>query len=231
MPAPATNPAPAETSDIKSHVSNEVKAGVAEVQKTIADKHQQLVTLVAPAAAKTAPAAAKPAAAPELPPPNVAELQTILGSLSLSGRPMLAGLSSAVILLFTEARDTIAWVSAGLSNAATSHQLLPPLPPLPQSTGQVGAFLNGAYAYINAAAASLPNEWIFRLHIAAMLLIVYAVYRVRAAHLDLRKLQARVDAARQYADTAKQNVETARQDVAEVRQIVDDVNQIVRIVK
>ena len=56
QPATSTSP-PATTgdpaTDIKQHVSTQVKAGVTAVQKTIVDTHQQMVSLVAPS--KSAP--------------------------------------------------------------------------------------------------------------------------------------------------------------------------------
>lgn len=195
--------------DIKQHVSTQVQAGVATIQKTITDKHQQLVTLIAPTAKKAPAKVARPAA------PVTDELRTLLAGTSLSGRPVVAAGLSAFILLFTEIRDAIAWVAAGLAKAsAGALPSLPPLPALPSSFGDVGRFFADAYTYLQALAASLPNEWMFRIRVVAIVLIIYALYRLRSAHLDLNKLQER------FAD--------AQQDVAEVEQDVKEVEQVVK---
>ena len=145
------------------------------------------------------------------------ELRSILTSLSLSGRTVLAGALSVVILLFTEIRDAIAWVAAGLAKTGAAGKLVPPLPALPRSTADLTHFLSDAYNYLHALAASIPNEWMFRMRVVAIVLIFYALYRLRSAHVSLSKLEQR------FAE--------AQQDAAEAKQVAQDVKEVARAVK
>ena len=75
--------------------------------------------------------------------------------------------------MFTEIRDAIGWVAAGLANAGFAFVKIPPFQNLPQSTQDAPRFFADCYAYLNALAASLPNEWMFRIRVVAIVLIVY----------------------------------------------------------
>jgi chitosanase len=213
----ATQPSADAASDIKQHVTTQVKAGVAAVQKTVTDSHQQIVSLVAPHAKTAAPQKAPG-------PVTVQQMTTALSTLKFSSRPMIAGVTSAVILLFTEIRDAIGWVAAGLTNAGFAFVKIPPFPNLPQSPQDAARFFTQVYAYLNALAASLPNEWMFRIRVVAIVLIVYAIYRLRAAHVNLTKLQ-------QGFEQAQSDISTVKQDVATAQQIAQDVEQVVQTVK
>ncbi|HTW36666.1 MAG TPA: peptidoglycan-binding protein [Rhizomicrobium sp.] len=226
-PAPATPPAavqpavsaPAATgesaADIKQHVTAQVKTGVAAVQKTIVDTHQQMVSLVAPAV--KAPAQKKAPLA------TAQEVTTVLSTVNLSGRPILAAAGSLLILLFAEIRDGIAWVTAGLSkDLAYVH--VPPFPALPQSPQDAQRFFAESYVYLHALLASIPNAWMFRIRIVAMLLIVYALYRLRKTHVSLGNIQQRVS-------QVQGDISTAKQDFAEAQQVAQDVEQVVQTVK
>ncbi len=197
--------------DIKQHVTTAVQTGVTTIQKTITEKHQQLVTSDAPVAKKKPAKAARPAAA------VTDELRTVVTSMSPSGRPVIAGVLSAVILLFTEIRDAIAWVAGGLAKTGVVGNFIPPLPALPQSTADIARFLSGSYNYLHALAGSIPNEWMFRIRIVAIVLICYALYRLRSAHINLSKLQ--------------QRFEEAQQDLAEAQQVKQDIEKVAQSVK
>jgi chitosanase len=223
--APAVQPAAAApavaagadpATDIKQHVSTQVNAGVQAVQKTIVDTHQQIVSLVAPSA--KAPVQKKARLA------NVQQVSSVLSTVNLSSRPVLAAAASALILLFTEIRDGIAWVAAGMAKVNLADVHIPPLPNLPQSPQDASRFFAEAYTYLHALAASIPNEWMFRIRIVAIVLIVYALYRLHKAHVNLAKLQ-------QGVSQAQSDIAVARQDFAEVQQVAQDVEQVVQTVK
>jgi chitosanase len=226
-PAPATatvtvqttTTAPAATGDvttaIKEHVTAQVNTGVAAVQKTIVDSHQQIVSLVQPTA-KSAPQKKAPLATAQ-------EVTTVLSTVSLSGRPILAAAGSLLILLFAEIRDSIAWVTSGLSkDLAYVH--VPPFPALPHSPQDAQRFFAESYVYVHALLASIPNEWIFRIRVVAILLVFYALYRLRKAHLSLSNIQQRVS-------QVQGDISTAKQDFAEAQQVAQDVEQVVQAAK
>lgn len=221
MPAATAKPAtsaPAVTgeaaADIKQHVTTQVTTGVAAVQKTIVDLHKQIVSLVTPAKAsaqKTAPIAA------------AKEVTTVLSTVNTGSRPFLAAAGSLLILLFTEIRDSIAWVTAGLSKDLTLVQV-PPFPALPQSPQDAPRFFTDFYAYLHGFLSSIPNEWMFRIRVVAILLIFYALYRLRKAHVTLSKIQQQVT-------QVQGDIATAKQDFAEAKQVVQDVQEVVQTVK
>jgi chitosanase len=214
-----TTTAPGATSDvttaIKEHVTTQVNTGVAAVQKTIVDSHQQIVSLVQPAG--------KPVPQKKAPLATAQEVTTVLSTVSLSGRPILAAAGSLLILLFAEIRDSIAWATAGLSkDLAYVH--VPPFPALPQSPQDAQRFFAQSYVYLHALLASIPNEWIFRIRIVAVLLIFYALYRLRKAHVSLSSIRQRVTQVRS-------DISTAKQDFAQAQQVAQDVEQVVQAAK
>ena len=222
--APATAPtaaqpaisAPAATSetttDIKQHVTAQVKTGVAAVQKTIVDSHQHIVSLVAPGKAqKKAPLA------------TAQEVTTVLSTVNMGGRPFLAAAGSLLILLFAEIRDGIAWATAGLSKDL-AHVHVPPFPALPRSPQDAQRFFAESYVYLHGLLASIPNEWMFRIRVVAIVLIFYALYRLRKAHVSLSNVQQRVS-------QVQGDITTAKQDFAEAQQVAQDVEQVVQAVK
>ena len=77
-------------------------------------------------------------------------------------------------------------------------------------------FFAESYVYLHALLASIPNEWIFRIRIVAVLLIFYALYRLRKAHLSLSSIQQRVS-------QVQGDISTAKQDFAEAQQVAQDV--------
>lgn len=181
--------------DIKAHVSNEVKAGVQAVQSTIAQQHKQIADLVAP---KNQNAAA----------PKAGIAAAVLKGVTLTGRPGIAAGVSAATLAVTETRDAVAWVSSGPWSAAVKRGAplvpIPGFPPLPQSMADIGHFLSGAYGYVHALAAMVPNEWMFRLRMFAFALLCYALYRLVAGHVDIARLKSDVAEGEQIAQEAQQ---------------------------
>ena len=203
------------TTDIKQHVTAQVNTGVAAVQKTIVDSHQQIVSLVQPGT--------KPAPQKRAPLATAQEVTTVLSTVNLGARPVLAAAGSLLILLFAEIRDGIAWATAGLSKDL-AHVHVPPFPALPHSSQDAQRFFAESYVYLHAVLASIPNEWIFRIRIVAVLLIFYAVYRLRKAHLSLSSIRQRVTQVRG-------DISTAKQDFATAQQIAQDVEQVVHAAK
>jgi hypothetical protein len=190
-----------------------VKQGVAAVQQTIADKHQEIVTLVAPK---------KKGAQPRI--ANAEHVVSTISSINLSNRPILAGIVSTLMLLFTQVRDGAAWVEAGLAKGNIAGVQLPAFPALPQSPQDSLRFAAEAYTYLHALAAQLPNEWVFRIRLVAIVLVLYALYRLHRAHVTISQLQ-------QGIAKAEGKIETVREDFAEAKQVAQDVQEVVQAVK
>jgi hypothetical protein len=189
-PVPSSNGAPTQTAerdaDIKKHVSNEVRTGIESIRKTVVEMLSGR-TVDAGSGGKDI----------HLPP-----LSTVV-----KGRPAIAAAASALMLAFTEARDAIAWVQAGLAKTA------PPVPTagpattqVPTSMSQLEAFFSQAWSYVHGLAASLPNDWVFRIRILALALICYAIYRLAMRHVDIRRLQKELAAVRKIEHRIEQVV-------------------------
>jgi len=198
------------TADIK-HATAQVATGVGQ-QKTVVDTHQHPVSAPAKAPAhKSAPHA------------TAAEVTTVLNTVSIGSRPLLAAASSLLILLFAEIRDGIAWATAGLAKDLT-YVHVPPFPALPRSPQDAQRFFAESYVYVHAVLASIPNEWIFRIRIVAIVLVLYALYRLRKAHVSLNNIQQRVT-------QVQGDIATAKQDFATATQVAQDVEEVVQTVK
>jgi hypothetical protein len=98
---------------------------------------------------------------------------------------------------------------------------VPQFPNLPKSPQDVQRFVAEGYIYLHALLASIPNEWMFRIRVVAIVLIVYALYRMRKAHLSLNSIQQRVT-------QVQGDVATAQQDFAQARQVAQDVEEVVQ---
>ncbi|MEI9989080.1 MAG: peptidoglycan-binding protein [Rhizomicrobium sp.] len=183
---PAAAPAPSSgdpSSDIKQHVSAEVQSGVQKIQKSIADGHKELIRQVS---------TERPAAVAASLPDGKA-ISTVLENVMAKSRPVLAATASVAILGLAQARDAIAWVQAGPWTSATKPGAAfstVAVPNLPQSTTDLSSFLSHAGAYAQAIAEAIPNEWLFRIRILALALICYALYRLVASRIDLKKVQS-----------------------------------------
>ena len=213
--AHAASTAADPAADLKQHVSAQVKQGVAAVQKSINDSHQQIVTLVTP----KKKSAQKPSRLA-----TVEHIVSTISAINLSNRPILAGIASALMLLLTQVRDGVVWVEAGLAKGNIAGVQLPSFPALPHSPQDTTRFLAEAYTYVHALAASIPNEWMFRIRIVAIVMILYALYRLHRAHVTISQLQQGI------AD-AQGDIATAKQDFTEAKQVAQDVEEVVRAVK
>ncbi|MDE2163779.1 MAG: chitosanase [Alphaproteobacteria bacterium] len=205
--APAVPTGGDTTADIKSHISAEVQAGVQKIQATIRDEHKQLADHVSTVSGETPSLVQKVLSGGEKP-------SSALKDYVLKGHPALAAGASALMLAFTETRDAIAWVQAGPFSSFVKPLMPSNFPPLPQSTSDVMRFLSQVDVYFRALAASLPNEWLFRIRMAAFVLICYALYRLWSRRFDVGKLQRQLAQAEQIA--------------AQARQIATDVKAVVK---
>ncbi|HUO91489.1 MAG TPA: chitosanase, partial [Rhizomicrobium sp.] len=192
--------------DIKQHVTAQVQTGVAAVQKTINDTHKQVVSLIAPG---TKPVQAAAPAQKKSQPVKAQAVETALQTVSFTSRGAMAAIGSTLLFLFTEIRDGLAWVSAGLSRVDLSQVKIPPFPNMPQSSADVPGFLVQLYAYVQTVSASIPNEWMFRIRIVAIVLILYTLYRLRKAHISLTQIQQGVSQVQGDISTAQQDVSEA----------------------
>jgi chitosanase len=218
------------TADIKQHVTTQVQTGVAQVQKTITDTHQQVVSLIAPGT-KAAPVAKPAAQQKQVPAATAQQVATALSTVKLTSRGGMAAIGSTLLFLFTEIRDDFAWVTAGLSKVDLSQVKVPPFPNMPQSAQDAPQFLAQLNAWLTALLASIPNEWMFRIRIVAIVLIVYTLYRIRKAHLSLSQVQQGFQNVQGDISTVQGDVATAKQDIGEAKQVVQDVEDVVRAVK
>jgi len=206
--------------DIKQHVTTQVQQGVAAVQKTVNDTHKQVVSLIAPGTKPVQATTAQKTSHPVSP----QAVQTALQTVSFSSRGAMAAIGSTLLFLLTELRDALAWVQAGLSKVDISQIKIPPFPNLPQSTADWPGFLYQLYGYVQTVSASVPNEWMFRIRIVAIVLILYTLYRLRKAHVSLTQIQ-------QGVSQVQGDISTAQQDVATATQVVQDVEKVVQSVK
>lgn len=146
---PATRDAP---SDIRQHIADEIQARFDEVRKSVL---------------------ADPTQAPSL-----------IGRILTNGRAYLAALLSMLTLAFTESRDLLAWTNTTGGQQApqlsTSHgpaHASGPAQDVYQFLSQARDQATEAYVTLHNFAATIPNDWIFRLRVAALALIAYAVTR------------------------------------------------------
>jgi chitosanase len=201
-PAAAHIAAPASTqtaagedpvADIKQHVSNEVRAGVASIRQEI--QHNTTKGVLRPVAG----------------PHGKTPAHTTVRALAPGRTTTWAAGLSALMLALTQLRDFFAWVEAeAVAPALKQIAVIHPFPALPSSTAELGRFSSQLFVYSQGIAASLPNEWVFRIRAAAFLLICYALYRVGVRSSRLKKLEA---------------------DIAEAQAIEGDVAEVVGAVK
>ena len=172
--------------DIKKHVSAEVKSGVETVKKSLRDEHEKLTQRLTNSIQN--------------------EIGDVLAGVKdhlkaggqklisdvAGGRPIIPAVLSGVTLAFTEARDFFSWKEAATTTAtqgssiAATPATVPAAPDAvqavaPSSADQTVAAPDTAsqvFAYLHNIAASIPNEWIFRLRIGAAVLIAYAIYKL-----------------------------------------------------
>jgi chitosanase len=208
VPTPAPAPRPARTTpppppssddggdpvgDIKRHVSTEVRASVDAMKRTLRDEHEKLTQRVT-STVQDEVSDVLATLRDRLAVRGQAVLKDIAG-----GRPVIPAVLSGVTLLFTEARDFFSWKEAQTTTPAASTTSAPadtttaPAPAVTDTTAAPATVpttvdhttsapsndtLAQAYDYVHKIAASIPNEWIFRLRIVAFALIAYAIFRL-----------------------------------------------------
>ena len=160
--------------ELKQHLSDEVQRGFSQLQEALRDQHGQLSGDLAKAL-KDDPAKL------------VKLLQDRLGNrgreiikrVSSNGKPITAAGVSAALLGLSEWRD------------ALLHTPIPAAQPIVNTLSGYLAWLNRV---MHMTVTSIPGEWIFRIRIAAIVLIVYAIYRLARRHLEARQLARNVNA-------------------------------------
>ncbi len=192
MPSSAAHPAPGTdaVAEIKTHVSQEVHSAVQKIQGSIKDEHKDIAAKLP--TAQTLKSLFQQLGGAQKPAQAVAQYV-------LKGHPELAAVVSAITLALTETRDALAWVQTGPLGQLVKPILPAKLPALPQSWNDVSRFLSDCYAYLQGLAAAAPNEWVFRIRVAALLLLVYAVYRLFRKHpkFDAKKAEAELAKAQE----------------------------------
>jgi chitosanase len=193
-PRPTRSPPPPDATqgddpvgDIKKHVTTEVKAGVETVRKSLRDEHEKLAQRVT-SSIQNEVSDVLAGVKDHLKTRGQAVLKDVAG-----GRPIIPAVLSGVTLALTEARDFFSWKEAattttaqGSSNAATPAAVpaVPDVVPaaVPNGADQTAAAapdtVHQVFAYLHNLAASVPNEWIFRLRVGAFALIAYAIFRL-----------------------------------------------------
>ncbi|MBV9991966.1 MAG: peptidoglycan-binding protein [Alphaproteobacteria bacterium] len=103
---------------------------------------------------------------------------TLLSRLLANGRAYVAAILSMLTLAFTESRDLLAWTNtSGGQNAPQLHAVQGPAKDVFQSLSSARDWATQTYIQLHNFAATIPNDWVFRLRVAALALIAYAVTR------------------------------------------------------
>ncbi len=167
--------------DIKRHISSEVHSAVQQLQSSLRDD-QRL----------------PPGARPSLIQRALRGTQKSRGLLLkhlVKGHPGWAAALSTLLLILTETRDALAWFAAGPFTQAIRPIIPSNLPSLPQSSADVPRFVAQGHGYLQTLAASVPNEWLFRTRIAALVLVGYALFRLLARRVDVNALEHELEEA------------------------------------
>ena len=162
------------TADIKRHITTEVHSAVRQIQSSRQGTDGQSALRSSKRSIVHRTLQAMP--------------RKLLVNKVLKGHPGWAAGLSALLLILTEARDALAWVQAGPFSAVIPPGI-PNLPALPKSSADLPAFFAQCANYLHGIAASVPNEWLFRVRIAALVLIGYALYRLLARRVDVTALE------------------------------------------
>ncbi len=107
-----------------------------------------------------------------------AQAPTLLSRLLANGRAYIAAILSMLTLAFTESRDLLAWTNtSGGQEAPQLHAVQGPAKDVYQSLSGARDWATETYIQLHNFAATIPNDWVFRLRVAALALIAYAVTR------------------------------------------------------
>jgi chitosanase len=182
-PAHTTHPAPVSheasqdpVADIKQHITDEVQRSIDSITGSLHDQNVQILQKITSGDAKGAVQ-------------DILKNPAITTNIMAYGRPIIAAILSLLTLAFTEGRDFLSWTkSTGNAPAATPTAVPSVAHPVSQISNFDQAMASvrdyGAQAWVELhnAAATIPNEWIFRLRVGALALIAYAVARLFAHH-------------------------------------------------
>jgi chitosanase len=178
-PAPATHEAPPDAvTDIKQHITDEVQRSIDSITGSIHDQHVQILQKIASGDTKGAIDDFLKSQSP-----------AVTTNIVSYGRPIIAAILSLITLAFTEGRDFLSWTkSTGNAPAATPATVPSVVHPVSQISNFDQAMAaardygSQAWVELHNVAATIPNEWVFRLRVAALALIGYAVARLAAHH-------------------------------------------------
>ena len=102
----------------------------------------------------------------------------LIRRLLANGRAYIAAILSMLTLVFTESRDLLAWTNtSGGQQAPQLHTVQGPAKDVYQQLSGARDWATDTYIQLHNFAATIPNDWIFRLRVAALALIAYAVMR------------------------------------------------------
>jgi hypothetical protein len=177
------------TTDIKQHISAEVHSAVQQIQSSLRD-NQGLPVGVRPSLIHRALKGTQ-------------KSRRLLLKHLVKGHPGWAAGLSALLLILTEARDALAWFVAGPFTQAINPMIPSNLPSLPKSSADVPRFVAQGHSYLQTLAASVPNEWLFRARIAALVLIGYALFRLLARRVDVNALEHELEEAQVLASDVR----------------------------
>jgi hypothetical protein len=169
------------SADIKRHISSEVHAAVQQIQSSIRDSQGVSV-------------GARPSLIHRALKGTQKSRRLLLKHL-VKGHPGWAAGLSALLLILTEARDALAWFAAGPFSQAIKPIIPTNLPTLPQTSADVPRFVAQGHSYLQTLAASVPNEWLFRARIGALVLIGYALFRLLARRVDVNAIEHELEEA------------------------------------
>lgn len=160
---PASHPAPAPQPVPQPAQSDETKTAIEDLKKNL-DAHQAKV-LQSLLAGDVKGALSQ-----------IDQGRSFVQRILANGRAYLAAALSLLTLIFTEGRDLLAWSQGGTPPTEIAKGQGPSKDVF-QFMGSARDWVTEAYVSLHNIAAQIPNEWVFRLRVAALALIAYAVTR------------------------------------------------------
>jgi chitosanase len=184
-------PAPAEPStdsiaDIKQHITDEVQRSIDSITGSMRDQNVQILQKIVSGDAKGAIDAVLKNQNP-----------AVAGTIISYGRPIVAAILSLIALVFTEGRDFLTWTKTTGNAPAAGPAAVPSvahpvsqISNFDQAMASLRDYGSEAWVLLHNTAATVPNEWVFRLRVGALALITYAVARLFAHHRAQAKVRA-----------------------------------------
>jgi chitosanase len=175
--APAAHePAPDAISDIKQHITDEVQRSIDSITGSIHDQNIQILQKIASGDTKGAVE-------------DILKSPVVRTNIVSYGRPVVAAILSLITLAFTEGRDFLSWTKATGNAAPAAPAAVPAvahpvsqISNLDQAMSAARDYGSQAWIMLHNLAGTVPNEWVFRLRVAALALIAYAATRLFAHH-------------------------------------------------